>query len=671
MPGFLPWLRRMLRKRVGSIGPRWRAPTWLSAATRGAGIGVWQWRIDEQVLIWDDAMYELYGVDPKVHASAREAWWSCVVAEDALRVDQEEQAMIQRGGTELNTIFRIRRGDGNIRHIAARCTIERDRMGQPVRIIGINEDVTRRVRTELRAQQYRLLAEQTSRLAHVAGWRLDLRTQEVEWTEGVYRIHDRAIGTPPTLAEAVAYYTPESRKVISEAIEHAKKTGTNWDVEAEIVTENERKIWVRVIGEPVMEEGACIALVGAIQDITDQRTVREELREAREQAEASNRAKSEFLANMSHELRTPLTSILGFASLAVEEPDHAVAHLGTIKRNGDHLLAVINDLLDLSKVDAGKLQLDLVPTDVRRLIQEMSSQYALRAREQGLVMQTRIAKALPCKVSSDPTRLRQVLHNLLGNALKFTDRGEVSLGVGFEPSAEHRGSGTLVLSVRDTGVGMTAEQLGRAFMPFEQADASISRRYGGTGLGLAITRRLVEMLGGTIEARSEPGEGSEFVVRTPVLEAVEPVTVAEGRVDALAAEAPEASEGRLVRARVLVVDDGADNRRLLSLFLSKAGAEVEFASDGYEAIEAAQLTAFDVILMDLQMPGMDGLEATGRLRELGVRTPIVAMTAHVMAGYRERCLAAGCDAYLTKPVEREALVAICSAVTSGTHRIAG
>ncbi len=661
----------MLRRLAGSVGPRWRAPAWLSAATRGAGIGVWQWRIDEQVLIWDDAMYEVYGVEPGAYESAREAWWSCVLPEDAQRVDAEEQAIIERGGAEVAATFRIRRGDGALRHIASRCRLERDRLGRPMRLVGINEDVTDRVRKDLRERQARLLAEQTSRLAHVAGWRLDLGNEAVEWTEGVYRIHDRAVGTPPTLAEAIAYYTPESRAVINEAIERARQTGTNWDVEAEIVTDRDRRIWVRVIGEPVFEGEGCVALVGAIQDITDQHAVREELLEAREQAVASNRSKSEFLANMSHELRTPLTSILGFAGLAMEEPEFAASHLATVRRNGEHLLAVINDLLDLSKVEAGKLQLDLVPTDVRRLIQEMSSQYTQRASEKGLMLRTAIASDVPSLVTSDPTRLRQILHNLLGNAMKFTDRGEVSLTVGVEPEPDRHGLRSLAITVRDTGVGMTPDQLGRAFLPFEQADASTSRRYGGTGLGLAITWRLVEMLGGTIKATSEPGKGSEFVVRTPVIEAAQ---LAE-EPDTPAADAPvcppASASSPLERARVLVVDDGVDNRRLLDLYLTRAGAEVEQAASGYEAIESAGLTAFDLILMDLQMPGMDGLEATKRLRELGVRAPIVAMTAHAMPGYRERCLAAGCDALLTKPVQREAFVSLCASLASGEHRAAG
>ncbi|MCB1282290.1 MAG: response regulator, partial [Salinibacterium sp.] len=370
----------------------------------------------------------------------------------------------------------------------------------------------------------------------------------------------------------------------------------------------------------------------------------------------------EFLTNVSHELRTPLTAILGYSSMAIEDPDRAEEHIRTVRRNGEHLLAVINDLLDLSKIESGKMQIELVAVDIWGVIGELAEQYRQRAEAKGLSLAFETRGRTSGKLRTDATRLRQVLHNLLGNAVKFTDRGEVGLSVAY--SSEYEDAGWLEIRVRDTGVGMSKEHLSRLFRPFEQADASTARRYGGTGLGLAVTKRLVGMLGGTIEVSSVLGSGSEFVVKLLMAEAPDEGRAGETR------ERPDASANQsLVGRRVLVVDDVADNRRLVSMYLTKAGAEVEVAESGHAGIEAATTGRFDVILMDMQMPGMDGAETTRRLRSLGVATPIMALTAHVMADYRVSCLEAGCDDFMSKPIDRVALIASCARLAKD-HRAA-
>lgn len=374
-----------------------------------------------------------------------------------------------------------------------------------------------------------------------------------------------------------------------------------------------------------------------------------EAREARIKAERADAAKSDFLANVSHEIRTPMNAIVGYIDvLRAPETDPALREEAaeTIRRNADHLLALIDDVLDLSRLDAEHLAVETVACSPEEIVRDALRTVGPAAEQKGVRLEARFDPAVPKLTGGDPVRLRQILVNLLSNAVKFTDRGSVTVCAGTD------GQGVLIFEVTDSGIGMTDEQAERVFEPFTQADASTTRRHGGTGLGLTISRRLARALGGDLViARTAPGSGTTMRLTVEMRPA--PVVPA--------VEQPAPHRRGVQRMRVLLVEDGPDNRRLLTYFLRQAGAEVTEAVDGRDALTilGAGESRFDVIVMDMQMPEVDGYQATRALRAAGLRTPVIALTAHASVQDRAKCLEAGCDDYATKPIGREALIDLC------------
>jgi two-component system, sensor histidine kinase and response regulator len=429
-------------------------------------------------------------------------------------------------------------------------------------------------------------------------------------------------------------------------------------------------------------EGELSGYVGVQRDVsTDIERERELCRAidalglAREAAEVANRAKSEFLANMSHEIRTPMTAILGFTDLLIEDeellcdPEGRKQALRTVQSNGQHLLSVLNDILDLSKIEAGRMDVERLSCSPRALLASIEALMGVRAQAKGLQLEIVEETALPTAIYTDPTRLRQILMNLIGNGIKFTERGGIRIAVRHLPGPPAR----IEFDVADTGVGLTAEQRAGLFRPFVQVDGSHARRFCGTGLGLVICRRLAELLGGGVEiVESVPGVGSTFRLHLQSVEV--PVSAGPPREPAPALPGPPTVALPPPGRRLLLAEDSRDNQRLVSRILQRAGLSVDVADDGRRAVEmvvAAQEAGegYDAILMDMQMPELDGYAATAELRRRGLTLPIVALTAHAMNGDRERCLEAGCDDYATKPVQREQLLAtLAQHLTAGSGR---
>ncbi len=396
-----------------------------------------------------------------------------------------------------------------------------------------------------------------------------------------------------------------------------------------------------------------------LEDRVKRRTA--QLAEAKERADLANRAKSEFLANVSHEIRTPMNAVLGMTELALETGVTAQQreYLETAHLSAEELLTIINDILDFSKMESKKLELRPETFNVRKCAEETVRLLAFRAHQKGLDLTLHVERDVPTMVIGDRGRIRQILLNLAGNAIKFTEAGQVALMVRRDDSVT--GSNTICFSVRDTGIGIPKEVQGSIFEAFTQVDGSLARRVGGTGLGLTISSQLVTLMGGRIWVDSEPGQGSTFYFSVPLeAAAVTPELETRPLVDEVT-PAPARKE-----RKALVVDDNRVNRKIAMSFLSKYGFEAVPAENGLEALARVAENKFDVVLMDVQMPEMDGIEATAEIRkreqESGRHTPIIAVTAHAMNGDRERCLMAGMDGYLSKPIRAPELRALLQAL---------
>ena len=439
---------------------------------------------------------------------------------------------------------------------------------------------------------------------------------------------------------------------------------------------NGRLYWVDTTIAPLFNDEGKVRGYFAIRgDITSLKT-------AQAQAEAASLSKSEFLANMSHEIRTPMTAILGYADLLAEylKEEQAAKHtrdyIETIKRNGDHLLSIINDILDISKIEADKLTIEQIAVSPATVVREVLDLMRVKTQARGLRLDASAKSAIPETIQTDPTRLRQILVNLVGNAAKFTELGSIEIHVSMAPEKPNQ----LCFEIHDTGIGMSDAQIAKLFQAFEQADTSTTRRFGGTGLGLRICKRLATMLGGDIGVESGLGRGSRFhfsidcgdLNGVPLLSAENFSRLVMMGENSVMASKPPATTGRpqLEGLRILLAEDGPDNQRLITFHLKRAGAEVRLAETGKQAVELLTVDGttngallsplpVDLVLMDMQMPELDGYDATRLLRSKGCMMPILALTAHAMSSDQHRCLEAGCDIWLTKPIERSQLLDAC------------
>ena len=633
----------------------------LDLAVSGADLGLWDWNPVTGTLVVNDRWAAMLGYTLDELPATVTAWSSRVHPDDLQMVTRTvRQAMEQN--TAYSCEHRLRHRDGSWRWILDQGRVAaRNAQGQVVRMVGTHTDITARKDSERRMveseRRFRMLADSAPMLVWTSGTDAKCDYFNRSWLDFTGRSTAMELGDGWTQG-----VHPDDLSHCMQTYQEAFTARQPFEMEYRLRRHDGVYRTLLDRGTPRLSiDGVFDGFVGACVDVT-------ELHEAQHRAEAANKAKSEFLANMSHEIRTPLTAILGFADLLRDDgdielaPQRRVHAIDTIKNAGTHLLTIINDILDLSKIEADQMTTERIETPLGTILRDLETLMRQRARDKSIALETLLETPIPDRIVSDPTRLRQILMNLIGNAVKFTQAGKVTVRVA---AINESSSQRLRIDVEDTGPGMTADQADRLFHAFVQADGTVTRRFGGTGLGLMISRRLASLMGGTVSlAHTLLGQGSTFRVELPLEAVTDAVPLSSLSPGAAPSPSPTPEVSLRLDARILVAEDGIDNQRLIKFHLTKAGARVDIAENGQLALEALERahregTPYDLLLTDMQMPVMDGYTLARTLREQGSKMPIVALTAHAMADDRAKCTNAGCDDYATKPIDRQALIQTC------------
>ena len=637
---------RLAGERTAAKNLEWLAPL----AAKMAGLGYWHYDGPENRITWSDEIYQIYGLDPDAGAPTLASLDTACHPDDRGKLAEHRRT---HAGKDASVEVRIVRPDGEVRHIISRSTVEHDETGGVLARYGTLTDITDMKRAEAAALQseerYRFLAEHApdmiSRIKPEG--EIMYLSPSCERVFG-YTVEEHLKLTPMDMCH------PDDLPAVGEAIVGmVERRQTRLDKPLCYRAKHKDGHWIWVEANPILildERGEHLEFVDIVRDVTEKKLFEAELKAARAEAEAAAAAKSTFLANMSHELRTPLTSIIGFARLMQERQklDPETAHYAKrISDASDALLAIINDVLDFSKLEAGQVSLESLPLSLQRLLDETTGLIAIQAEAKGLEIRTRLDPQAPELITGDVARMRQVLLNFLSNAVKFTAEGSVTVTSTWRETAE---GPRLRISVADTGSGIDPDKVGRLFQRFSQADVSINRTHGGTGLGLAISKAIVTLMDGDIGVESDGRHGSTFWFEIPATPAMSQAVEAADAISTQ--ECPALS--------ILVVDDTSVNRELVRLMLEPLGLRIEEAGGGAEAVQAAMSTPYDLILMDVRMPGVDGLEATRVIRGASLAnrsTPIIALTADVQPENTAACRAAGMNDVLAKPIVPHQLLA--------------
>jgi PAS domain S-box-containing protein len=635
----------------------------LQLATRVANIGIWDWDIVKNELVWDESMYQLYGIRKGDFGGAYDAWARTIHPEDKVHTDGEIQAAL-RGEREYAPEFRIVRPDGSIRHIKADSQTFQNSEGKPLRMIGTNIDITESKRIQRAMQRSQSALEEAQRIGHIGSWDVDMVNDVLIWSDEIFRIWEiDKTQFEATFAAFLETVHPEDRDKVTLAYNQAIIDKSLYQVEHRLLFPDGRVKYIYERGEPYFDEdGHPVRFIGTSLDITERKLAEEmlrhykdqleetvqqrtaELRLARDAAEAANKAKSQFLASMSHELRTPLNAILGFSSMMRHDPcltDRLREHIDIINRSGEHLLTLINDVLEIAKIEAGRIQLEVTAFDLGSMVRDVCDMMQVRAHDKGLQLLLDQNSEFPRYIKGDEARLRQILVNLVGNAVKFTEQGGVTIRLGVKNNARAH----LLIEVEDSGSGISEADLKRLFEPFVQLAEGVAQ--GGTGLGLSITRQFVQLMDGKIVVESHLGEGSLFRVDLPLelASAAEVLKLGgtQGEIIGLASGQPV--------YRILIVEDQYENQLLLERLMSNLGLETKVAENGELGVQLFSQWHPDLIWMDRRMPVMDGLEAVRCIRHLpgGEHVKIVAVTASVFREQQPEILQAGMDDLVRKP----------------------
>ena len=646
----------------------------LAEGQRLSHTGSWAWSpVALQSLYWSEEMFRIYGLNPQEGVPTAETFWQRVHPEDRDRLRELQMKMAEQG-LDYEHDHRVVLPDGTVKHIHAIGHPVRDEAGKLVEYVGTAMDVTERKRAEEALGRSEAYLAEGQRLTHTGSWAWSPAAAERNyWSEEMYRIFGFGPEEgPPALERFLQRIHPEDYDRATKDWGKSLREKAELAADYRTVLPDRTVRDIHILGHPILDDtGELVEYVGTAMDVTERKLAEDELRkhrenledtvrhrteqlaEAKARAEAANRAKSSFLANMSHELRTPLNAVLGFSRLLKNNPDVTLPQretLDVIVRSGEHLLNLINNVLDMAKIESGQVALKESEVDLHRLLHEMQSLMGVGGVEKGLRFALEFAPDLPRFVAVDAGKLRQVLLNLLGNAIKYTDSGGVTLRARLA-SIHGSEKANVRFEVEDSGPGISQEDCERIFSPFVQLGDQAPAQTG-TGLGLAICKEYVELMGGQIGVTSKPSKGSVFYFEIPVSilpSAAERDELKHRRILGLAEGQP--------RHRLLIVEDQPENRLLLRRLLNPLGFELREAANGQEAVALFEQWHPDLIWMDIRMPVMDGLEAVRRIRatKAGAATKIIALTAHALEEEREPIMAAGCDDLVRKPFREQEL----------------
>lgn len=616
-------------------------------AIDGSGVCLWDWDLVRDSVEFDGNWGPMFGYTPEEAAHIPRETWNSAMHPDDLTVTLHQIDRHCQGETPFfESEARMRHKDGHWVSLLLRGSVnKRDQNGLALRISGTAIEISQ-------LKQAMRQAEQSEALLKTV---IDLLPQRVFWKDrdgrflGANRNFKADVGFEDIAGKTDQEVPWQGAQSDGSQDKHVMEHRQPVLNHVQQLARGDHTEWRTTSKVPLIDaRGDVWGVLGTYEDITSFKVAEAELIKARNSAEDASKAKSEFLATMSHEIRTPMNGVIGFTDLLLQTPltPEQQSMASTIRDSGRALMTIIDDILDFSRIEAGRISLELTRVDARQIARDALALLQPRAAQKHLQLDVQWPPAVSSIVLGDAGRLRQVLVNLASNALKFTDAGRVILR-----AAE--ADGMLRISVEDTGIGITPEQMPRLFAKFTQADSSTTRKYGGAGLGLAISKQLVELMGGQIGAQSEPGVGSTFWFTLPFAQRSDATSTNRVlKIDARL-EPTERRTAGFVQPRVLVVEDHAVNRMLATRLLAKLGCEVELAENGRIACERTSQRHYDLIFMDCQMPEMDGYEATRAIRERELaehrHTPIIALTANAMSQDRDRCLEAGMDDYITKP----------------------
>jgi PAS domain S-box-containing protein len=635
-------------------------------AAEAAQEGIWDWDLRTGQIWFSPQWKAHFGYQDQELPNTLETWSRLLLADGEYRNAFDLlESFTQSGNDQLETIQRFQHKDGHVVHIRSRAVHIKDELGFVVRMVGTHADITGQLQQQEALRQSRETLDLAIGSAHLGTWDWDLLNDRITFGGSWDYVHIvPGEATAGMRIRELAFHPDDRSRLLAAYEAHLRGEAPKLDCEVRLAS---RQVWqwIQIVGQVALwtEQGLPQRMLGVLIDIDARKRNEEALQEARRIAETASRAKSEFLANMSHEIRTPLNAVIGFSTLLADTglDRQQLEFVETIRTSGDALLTLINDLLDFSKIEAGKLELEAIEFDVRSTLEDTLEMVTEKAQAKHLDLACLVEPSVPWRVIGDPARLRQILLNLLNNAIKFTEKGEVVARA--SATLVHDAAGArarLRVAVRDTGIGIEADAVARLFSPFTQADASTTRRFGGTGLGLSICKRLAEAMGGEIGVESEPGHGSTFWFEINVL-------------SGLQAEHIERLPQDLHGQRVLVVDDFSANRELLRLQLQILGLACECFETPLAALARLEESDADFVLaiLDMQMPDMNGIMLAERIRQLPrwQTMPLILLTSMAIPGQAAQARAAHFSAYLPKPV-RQAQLLFCvqEAMQLGTHR---